>query len=236
MAIALAAGSPLFNGDYYTVDGISAKVRNINDWSSATHSLEQTANGQQVVLPVADANHNNRLTYDFTGGLYYASTRAASAWRFFSDGTGFDLLAEITAGAVTAGARPFSTRTTGAGTQFTMDGSTCALLVNNGSSTFINFGAVPVPAGGTYLTCGYKSGVTPQATIYTKGTQSAFTSSGTSPSAGDPQNTFALGATSAAGGASGKFKLRTLSITATWTAAQRDLWQKYVNIDGRIAP
>lgn len=88
----ICAGKPFFKADNYTLDGVSGKVAAFVDLNDATHVLTQSTASNQCNIPAVSGSNvmNGAVVANFVqSSTKYRSNRAASAWDFLSDGSGF---------------------------------------------------------------------------------------------------------------------------------------------------
>lgn len=191
--LAAFAGGSVFTADRYNVDGGTGKVASYTDWLDSTHTIAQGTGANQHVLPVADSTAGNALVSTTVTSGVYASSRAASLWRYPHDGTGVTVIhvgypASATTGYWAtsegggAGVGAGFGVTTGP-TQITRWRTTAAANLIASST-----GALNLNAWNTQRIT-YQNGASPEVLIYTNGTQRVSGSDAAAPDTGDPNTT-----------------------------------------------
>jgi len=238
MLSALAGGS-VFTASYYAYSG--AKVTDWIDWLDPTHTLTQATDANRAPLPVADSALGGALSSTHAALQYYGSSRAASTWKRFHDGTG--------GGTCTIWV-PHATHTSNLYLGFTSTGSGegayCTANdngtdgrighnVRNSGGSIVN----PYPAGdwytqgtGNVLRADYLEGASPgESRIYSNGTLAGSANTSAGPTSGNPALTLYNGYAAA----SWSFRWHaTIVPPAAWTAAQIAAVDAYVKSLGLV--
>lgn len=196
VASLFAAGDARFEASSYTIDEVTGKTSAFVDLNDGTHTLAQSTDALQVVVPTAATSLNGQLAASFAGGQRYVSSRAASAWKFLHDGTGCDVWGVFTN---SVNGREWAATVTGlstteVGVQFYVAPTTVDYYASNGTGYIISRTVSRVANGtGLYVRSSYDAAATPQVVQQSGGNSSTGSTSG-SPSAADPLGTLTLGA------------------------------------------
>lgn len=239
----ILAGGAFFTAENYTVDGVSGKVASFVDWLDPTHTLAQSTSGDQVVVPTANSVLGNQLTAAFTGTQYYASSRAASAWKYLHDGTGFDMIAVFDPRGtllantpyIVASTHTYSTNVNGNSLLWRTANPTpgIGMRCKNGTGAVIdaqsNTLAVSFTAIGTYLEWSYLEGGSPEYTLREKSNLETSGNSAAAPDSGNPQGTLTLASDSSAEGSNAIMNWAALLVAPrVFTATERSVIQSWI--------
>jgi hypothetical protein len=206
--LAASTGRPVFTADYYAVDGVSGKVASFIDWNDPTHTLSQSASGNQAALPAAHADFAGNLcaTFDASAaagsGTYYTSNRAAASglWNYLHTGSGHrvshcmspgTLVSCFFWGTYTSGTVPAAFQSS-AGGAFNDVRFIC---VNNAGSFAIDSTGTAGYVLNTprFYQLRYTEGASPEFQTYTNTTQVTTGASAAAPGTGNPPSPLVLG-------------------------------------------
>lgn len=237
MVLALSAGRPVFTADYYAIDGVSGKVASFIDWNDPTHTLAQATSANQVAIPATHANYAGKLCVTFTGSEWYVSSRPASYYAPWHDGSGGGSWATLSPTEVSTTyyvCSTFSSAAPGFGMAWNVNHS--VLVRQSGTNNTIVASSNVTPALNTPVLYrfSYTEGASPEWRIKTTGGVEVTGNSALAPGSGAAEQTLVFGARAAAV-APAKGRVRHLILTPDLTAGGRTTMEQYIAADCGVA-
>lgn len=189
------AGDAWFDADNVTLSG--GAVFSFNDYMDPSHFLLQATGSAQTAAPVSDGTMGGAKSVTFVpaSSQFYASTRAASAWKYLHDGTANEWFCVL--GTTTANQTFFSTYTGGAAAAIICRNPTATddfrVDVFNDTGAFTTNTADTALVSARLVNFSYAEGATPsEVYLRRNGTQVQALNSATAPGVTNPPATLNL--------------------------------------------
>ncbi len=217
----------VFTADKFTVDGTTGKVASFTDWRDSTHTVAQSTEANQCVIPTGVSGLNGRLGASFSS-TWYDSNRAASTWKFLHDGTGCEVIRVFVPGSVTGTTYPVATRSGGAaqhGFGSLRNAAAAGAILLSAGNTVLNGQAGTLVVGTpTWTDFYYQEGLSgAEYEVFLRSTSVTSGNSSIAPSSSNPSATLRLGARTDGTGAETETWCATLIANRVLSSDERTL-------------